>query len=78
MLFSYGSGQQQIDSNKKCRQIDGYFVCNGNAAVGRGAHRPMELFTTSASTRVLTLVGKRTSNKSVERRFESPNRRLPL
>jgi hypothetical protein len=78
MLFSYGSGRQRMEGNNKCRQIDGYFDCHGNAAVGRGAHRPMELFTTSASTRVLTLVGKRTSNKSVERRFESPNRRLPL
>jgi hypothetical protein len=42
MLFSYGSGQQQIDGNKKCRQIDGNFDCHGNAAVRRGAHRPME------------------------------------
>ena len=78
MLFSYGSGRQRMEGNNKCRQIDGYFDCHGNAAVGRGAHRPMELFTTSTSTRVLTLVGKRTPNKSVERRFESPNRRLPL
>ena len=58
MLFSYGSGRQRMEGNNKCRQIDGYFVCNGNAAVGRGAHRPMELFTTSASTHVLTLVVK--------------------
>jgi hypothetical protein len=42
MLFSYGSGQQQIDGNKKCRQIDGNFDCHGNAAVQRGVHRPME------------------------------------
>jgi hypothetical protein len=31
------------------------------------------LLPTSVSTRVLTLDGKRTSNKSVERRFESPS-----
>ena len=42
MLLSYGSGRQQIDSNKKCRRIDGNFDCHGNAAVRRGAHRPME------------------------------------
>ena len=42
MLFSYGSGRQRIDSNKKCRQIDGNFDGYGDAAVQRGAHRPME------------------------------------
>jgi hypothetical protein len=42
MLFSYGSGQPRIDKNKKCRQIDGNFVCHADAAVQRGAHRPME------------------------------------
>ena len=42
MLFSYGSGRQQIDGNKKCRRIDGNFDCHGDAAVRRGAHRPME------------------------------------
>jgi hypothetical protein len=42
MLFSYGSGRQRIEDNKKCRQIDGNFDCHGNAAVRRGAHRPME------------------------------------
>ena len=42
MLFSYVSGQQRIDGNKKCRQIDGNFDCHGNAAVRRGVHRPME------------------------------------
>ena len=41
MLFSYDSGQQQIDGNKKCRRIIGNFDCHGNAAVRRGAHRPM-------------------------------------
>ena len=42
MLYSYGSGQQQIDNNKICRQIAGNFDCHGNAAVQRGAHLPME------------------------------------
>jgi hypothetical protein len=42
MLFSYGSGQQRIDGNKKCRQIDGNFNCHGNAAVRLGVHCPME------------------------------------
>ena len=42
MLFSYGYGQQQIGDNKKCRQIAGNFDCHCNAAVQRGAHRPIE------------------------------------
>ena len=42
MLFSYGSGRKRIDGNKKCRRIDGNFYCHGDAAVRRGAHRPME------------------------------------
>ena len=42
MLFSYGSGWQQIDSNTKCRWIDGNFDCHGDAVVRRGAHRPMD------------------------------------
>ena len=42
MLFSYGSGRQRIDSNKKCRQIDGDFDGHGDAAVRRGTHRPIE------------------------------------
>jgi len=42
MLFSYGSGQQRIDDNKKCRRIDGNFDCHCNAAVRRGAFLPME------------------------------------
>ena len=42
MLFSYGSGRQQMDCNKKCRQIDGKFDCHGNAAVRCGVHHPME------------------------------------
>jgi hypothetical protein len=42
MLFSYGSGPQQIDKNEKCRQIAGNFDCHTDAAVRRGAHRSME------------------------------------
>jgi hypothetical protein len=42
MLFSHGSGQQQIDDNNKCRRIAGDFDGHGNAAVRRKAHRPME------------------------------------
>jgi len=42
MLFSHGSGQQQIDDNKKRRQIAGDFDGHGDAAVQREAHRPME------------------------------------
>ena len=32
----------KIDINKKCRQIDDDFDGHGDAAVRRGAHRPME------------------------------------
>ncbi len=42
MVFSYGSGRKQIDGNKKSRRIDGNFYCHGDAAVRRGAHRPIE------------------------------------
>jgi len=42
MLFSYGSGQKQIDNNEKCRQIGGNFDCHADAAARRGAHRLME------------------------------------
>ena len=42
MLFSHGSGQQQIDDNKKCRRIAGDFDGHGDVAVRREAHRPME------------------------------------
>ena len=42
MLFSYVSGQQWIDSNKKCRRIAGNLDCHGNAAIRRGVHHPME------------------------------------
>jgi hypothetical protein len=42
MLFSYGGGRQRINSNKKCRQIDGNFDCHGYAGVRLGAHRPIE------------------------------------
>jgi hypothetical protein len=42
MLFSYGSGQQRINDNEKCRQIARDFDCHVDAAVRRGAHRQME------------------------------------
>jgi hypothetical protein len=42
MLFGYGSGPQQMDGNKTCRQIAGIFDCHADAAVQCGAHRPME------------------------------------
>ena len=42
MLLSHGYGQQQIGNNKKCRQIAGDFDCHADAAVQRGAHRPIE------------------------------------
>ncbi len=42
MLFSYVSWKQRIDNNNKCRQISGNFDCHSDAAVRRGAHRPME------------------------------------
>ena len=32
----------EIDSNKKCRQIDGNFDGHGDAVVQRGVHRPMD------------------------------------
>jgi hypothetical protein len=41
-VFSYGSGQQQIDVNKKCRQIAGNFDCHGDAAVRCRTHLPIE------------------------------------
>ncbi len=47
MLLSHGSGQQQIDGNKKCRRIAGDFNGHGDAAVQREAHRPMEHIQTS-------------------------------
>jgi hypothetical protein len=42
MFFSYGSGQQRINDNEKCRQIARDFDCHADAAVQRGLHRPME------------------------------------
>jgi len=44
MSFSYGYGQHQIGDNKKCRcrRIAGNFDCHADAAVRRGAHRPIE------------------------------------
>jgi hypothetical protein len=37
-----GCGQQRNQQDKKCRQIDDDFDGHGDAAVQRGAHRPME------------------------------------
>ncbi len=42
MLFSHGSGQHQINDNKKCRRIAGNFDGHGNAAVRHEAHCLME------------------------------------
>ena len=42
VLFSYVSGQQRINDNEKCRQINRDFDCHADAAVQRGAHRLME------------------------------------
>jgi len=42
MLFSYGSGQQQIDNNEKFRQIAGNFDCHADVAVRRGEHCSMK------------------------------------
>ena len=42
MLFNYGSGQQWIDDNKKCRQIAIGFDSHADAAVRYGAYRLME------------------------------------
>jgi hypothetical protein len=42
LLFSYGSGRQRIDGNKKWRRINGNFDCHGNAAIRRGVHHPTE------------------------------------
>jgi hypothetical protein len=38
MFFSYGSGQQGINNNEKCKQIARNFDCH---AVQRGSHCPM-------------------------------------
>jgi hypothetical protein len=40
--LAYGCGQQRNRRDKKCRPIDDDFDGHGNAAVQRGAHRPME------------------------------------
>ena len=42
MLFSYGSGQQQIDNNEKWVRIAGDFDCHGDVAVRRRADCPIE------------------------------------
>ncbi len=38
MLFRYGSGEQQIENNVKCRQIAENLDCNADAASPYGAH----------------------------------------
>jgi hypothetical protein len=40
--LAYGCGQQRNQRDKKCRQIDNNFDSHGDAAVRRGAHRPMK------------------------------------
>ncbi len=40
--LAYGCGQQRNRQDKKCRQINGNFDGHGDAAVRRGAHRPMK------------------------------------
>jgi len=40
--LAYGCGQQRNRRDKKCRQIDDDVGGHGDAAVRRGAHRPME------------------------------------
>jgi len=42
MLLSYGSGQQRINNNNKCRQIAGKFDCHVDAAALLGVHCPLE------------------------------------
>ena len=43
MLFSYGSGQQQIDNNEKCKWIAGNIDFRADGAVVRyRAHHPLE------------------------------------
>jgi hypothetical protein len=42
MFFSYGSGQQHINDNEKCRQIARDFDCHADAAVRGGSYCPME------------------------------------
>ena len=43
MLFSYGSGQQQIDNNEKCKWIAGNIDFHADGAVVRyRAHHPLE------------------------------------
>jgi hypothetical protein len=52
-------------------------VENGGGSRPRREESVRDFLPTSVSTRVLTLVGKRTSNKSVEQRFESPSPLTP-
>ena len=40
--LAYIMSKQRIDDIRKCRQIAGDFDCHADAAVRRGADRPME------------------------------------
>ena len=40
--LAYIMCKQQIEDNKKCRQIAGNFDCHADAAVQCGAHSPMK------------------------------------
>ena len=42
MVFSLHYVQQQMEDNKKCRQIAGNFDCHADVLVRCGAHCPME------------------------------------
>jgi len=42
MVFSFWLWPTTKSTRQKCRQIDDNFDGNGNAAVRRGAHRPMK------------------------------------
>jgi hypothetical protein len=40
--LAYGCGQQRNRRDKKCRQLNDNFDSHGDAAVRRGAHRPIK------------------------------------
>jgi hypothetical protein len=40
--LAYGCGKQRNRRDKKCRQINDNFDSHGDAAVRRGAHRPIK------------------------------------
>ena len=66
MLFSHGSGQQQIEDNKKCRRITGDFDGHGDAAVRREVYCLMEHIQDSlkATGRIRRLPWSTISNKT--------------